>query len=64
MLYNHRTRIKTEANAKVVTSVWGEEFFKFLAALAILSFAQDDPFLSNHIGAIHPIIENRPRQNS
>ena len=33
---NHRRRIKIEEKAKVVASVWGEEFFRFLAALADL----------------------------
>ena len=32
----HRRRIKTEVRAKVVASVWGEEFNQFLAALAVL----------------------------
>ena len=32
----HRRRIKTEEKAKVVASVWGEEFIQFLAALAVL----------------------------
>ena len=32
----HRRRIKTEAKAKVVASVWGPEFIQFLAALAVL----------------------------
>ena len=32
----HRRRIKTEEKAKVIASVWGEEFIKFLAALAVL----------------------------
>ena len=32
----HRIRIKTEEKAKVVASVWGEEFIQFLAALAVL----------------------------
>ena len=36
MKRQHRRRIKTEEEAKVVASVWGEEFIKFLAALAIL----------------------------
>ena len=31
-----RRRIKTEEKAKVVNSVWGEEFIQFLAVLAIL----------------------------
>ena len=34
---NHRSRMETEAKkAKVVASVWGAEFIKFLAALAVL----------------------------
>ena len=33
---HHRRRIKTEAKAKVVASVWGTELIKFLDALAIL----------------------------
>ena len=32
----HRRRIKTEAKAKVVASVWGAEFIQFVAALGIL----------------------------
>ena len=32
----HRIRIKTEEKAKVVVSVWEEEFIHFLAALAVL----------------------------
>ena len=32
----HRLRINTEEKAKVVAAVWGTEFIKFLAALAIL----------------------------
>ena len=32
----HRRRIKTEEKAKVVASVWVEEFIQFLAALAVL----------------------------
>ena len=32
----HRRRIYTESKAKVVVSVWGVEFIKFLAALAVL----------------------------
>ena len=34
--YSHRRRIKTKEKAKVVASVWGEEFIKFLAAPAFL----------------------------
>ena len=45
----------------------GEEFIKFLSALAvlprtILKNGQTHPFLSNHPGAIHPILQNRPRR--
>ena len=36
----HRRNIYTEDNAKVVAAVWGTEFIKFLATLAILH--QDD----------------------
>ena len=32
----HRRRIKTEAKAKVVSSVQGTEFIQFLAALAVV----------------------------
>ena len=32
----HRRKKKIEAKAKVVASVWGTEFIKFLAALAVL----------------------------
>ena len=32
----HRRRIKTEAKAKVVASVWGKDFIQLLAALAVL----------------------------
>ena len=32
---HHGRRIKTEENAEVVASVLGEEFIKFLAALAV-----------------------------
>ena len=32
----HRRRIKTEDKAKVVASVWGAEFIKFLATPAFL----------------------------
>ena len=34
--YIHKRRIKTEEKAKVVASVWGEEFIQFLASLAVL----------------------------
>ena len=33
---SHRRRIKTEVKAKVVTAVWGTEFIKLFAGLAIL----------------------------
>ena len=37
ILYSeHRRSIKTEAKLKVVACIWGEEFIKFLAALAVL----------------------------
>ena len=47
----HKRRIKTEEKAMVVAAVWWEEFIQF-------------NFLSNQTGAIRPIIQNRPRQNS
>ena len=47
----HKRRINPEERAKVVASVWGEEFVQLLAALAVL------PFLSNHPGAIHPLFK-------
>ena len=34
--FYHRRRMETEAKAKVVSSVWGAAFIKFLAALAVL----------------------------
>ena len=34
--FQHRRRIKTEEKAKVVASVWKEEFIKFLAAIFCL----------------------------
>ena len=49
----------------------GEEFIKFLATLAlpktILNKRMNSSFysiLNRPAGAIHPIIQNRPRQNS
>ena len=33
---SHRRRIRTEEKAKVVASVWEEEFIQFLATLAVL----------------------------
>ena len=60
---HHRRRIKTEEKAKVVASIWGEELMHFLAALAVLPRTilknRMNPFLSNHPGAIHPILQNR-----
>ena len=60
--HGHRRRIKTEAKAKVVASVWGTEFIQFLAALAI--FYQDDlktgmkkSYSSYRPGATHPILQ-------
>ena len=35
--FNHRRRINTEEKTKVVAAVWGTEFIKFPAALAILN---------------------------
>ena len=32
----HRRRITTEEKAKVVASVWGDEFIQFLAALTVM----------------------------
>ena len=32
----HRRRINTKEKAKVVAGVWGTEFIKFLALLAVL----------------------------
>ena len=33
---DHRRRRETEAKAKVVAFVWGEDFIRFLSALAVL----------------------------
>ena len=38
--WGHRRRIETEEKAKVVASVWGEDFIQFLAAAS--RFALDD----------------------
>ena len=51
----HRRRINTEENAKVVAAVWGTEFIKFLAALAVLF---------KYSGEIHPILSIVLVQNS
>ena len=61
MASHRRRRVKTEAKAKVA-AVWGEEFIQFLAALVILPWTIlknkiINTFLSNHPGAIHPIIK-------
>ena len=32
---DHRRRIKIKERAKVVASVWGQEFIQFLASLAV-----------------------------
>ena len=66
---DYRRRINTEEKAKVVAAAWGEEFIQLLAVLAIvprtiLKSRMNSSFFSNHPGAIHPIIKNRPRQNS
>ena len=36
LIIMHRRRIKSEEKAKVVASVWKEEFIQFLAAIAVL----------------------------
>ena len=55
----------TEDKAKVVATVWGTDFIKLLAALAILH--QDDlknrmksSFTLYHPGAIHPVLHTIP----
>ena len=40
----HRRRMETEGKAKVVASVWGAKFVKFLAELAV---GQNTMFLEN-----------------
>ena len=42
--------IKTEEKAKVIASVWGEEFIIFLATLAVLPRT----ILNNTVGLIAP----------
>ena len=61
----NRRKIKAEGKAKVVASVWGEEFIQFLVAQDNLprtilkkSMNSIHPLISNHPGAIHHIIEN------
>ena len=65
----HRTRIRTEEKAKVVTAIWGTELIKFIAALAILH--QDDlkmgmnsSYSSFCPSAIHSILQIVLVQNS
>ena len=69
-----RRRMETEANAKVVVSVWKRMNSSFssksteakqLAILqrTILKTGMNSSFSFNP-GASHPIIQNRPRQNS
>ena len=57
---NHKRRVETEENAKVVAAVCGTEFIKFLAALVVLhkdDFEEwDEFFSSNHPGA-DPILQ-------
>ena len=35
-MYAHRRWIETEGKAKVIASVWGADFVRFLAALVVL----------------------------
>ena len=44
----HRRWIKTEEKAKVVVSVWGEEFIQFKNSKRFLWIEWIHPFLSNH----------------
>ena len=65
----HRRRIKTEEKVNVVPSVWGEEFIKFLAALAVLFerfwiIGWIAPGWFERKGWINPIVQNHSRQNS
>ena len=63
----HGRRIMTEEKAKVVASVGGKEFIKFLAAHAILprtilnNRLQDD---MKEKDEFHPILQNRCGHNS
>ena len=58
---HQRRRIKTEEKAKVVASVWGEEFIQFLAVLAVLPRTILNDRMNctkkKSPGAIHPIIQ-------
>ena len=61
----HRRWIKTEEKAKVVASVWGAEFIQFLAAIAVLYWTiSRTGYITSVIASIHPILQNRPRENS
>ena len=57
----NRFLLEMKPLAKVVASVWGEEFIRFHATLAILSIGRFwrigwiRPIVSNHHGEIHPI---------
>ena len=53
--YTHRRRIKTEEKAKVVASVWGEEFIKFPAALAIMTRTILKNRMKSSISLNHPV---------
>ena len=64
-------RIKTEAKAKVVAFILGEEFIQFLASLAFLPRTIMNGGMNctrmickKRMNTIHPIDQNRPRQNS
>ena len=68
MAYLHRRRMKTEAKAKVVASVWRTEFIQFLAALSVLLWTiwikgWITPWWYKRKGWIHPNLQERPRQN-
>ena len=66
---DHRRSIKTEEKAKVDASVWGEEFIRLLAVLAVLHWmiwkiGWMAPGWFERNGWINPILQNRPRQKS
>ena len=66
---SHRRWIKTEEKAKVVGAAGEEEFIQFLAALAVLPWTiwfkgWIAPGWFERKGWFHPILQNRPRQNS
>ena len=54
---DHRRRMETEFKAKVVASVWGAKFVKFLAALAVVSRFERNvrikPFLPNRLDELN-----------